>query len=82
MKVSDRRYGHPISWAFIRAAQEAGLRYTEDFNGAHQEGVGFYQTTTHEGRRRSSAESFLRDAEKRSALAKATWVERYGIDFD
>ena len=49
LKVSDRRYGHPISWAFIRAAQEAGLRYTEDFNGEKQDGVGFYQTTTMRG---------------------------------
>ena len=60
LKVSDRRYGHPLSWAFIRAAQEAGLPYNEDFNGARQEGVGFYQTTAFEGRRRSRREAFLR----------------------
>ena len=68
LKVSDRRFGHPLSWAFIRAAQEAGLSYNEDFNGTHQDGVGFYQTTTSGGRRWSSAQAFLRDAEKRSNL--------------
>lgn len=68
LRVSDRRFGHPLSWAFIRAAQEAGLPYNEDFNGKVQEGVGFYQTTTHIGRRWSSAQSFLRDAEGRSNL--------------
>jgi choline dehydrogenase len=72
LKVSDRRYGHPLSWAFIRAAQEAGLAYNEDFNGSRQEGVGFYQATTHEGRRRSSAETFLRDAEGRANLVIMT----------
>ncbi len=25
LKVSDRGFGHPLSWAFVRAAQEAGL---------------------------------------------------------
>jgi len=82
LKVSDRRYGHPISWAFIRAAQEAGLRYTEDFNGARQEGVGFYQTTTHEGRRRSSAESFLRDAEGRANLTILTGKRVHKVLFE
>lgn len=72
LKVSDRRFGHPLSWAFIRAAQEAGLPYNEDFNGAHQQGVGFYQTTTAGGRRWSSAQAFLRDAEKRSNLTIMT----------
>ncbi|WP_244486069.1 GMC family oxidoreductase [Bradyrhizobium viridifuturi] len=50
LTVSDRAYGHPLSWAFIRAAQEVGIPYNEDFNGARQEGVGFYQTTTSRGR--------------------------------
>lgn len=72
LKVSDRRYAHPLSWAFIRAAQEAGLPYNEDFNGPRQEGVGFYQTTTYDGRRYSSAQAFLRDAEKRSNLTIVT----------
>ncbi|BCH22628.1 GMC family oxidoreductase [Mesorhizobium sp. L-8-3] len=68
LKVSDKRFGHPLSWAFIRAAQEVGLPYNEDFNGATQAGVGFYQTTTHEGQRWSSARAFLRDAETRGNL--------------
>ncbi|MGO4835023.1 GMC family oxidoreductase, partial [Rhizobiaceae sp. 2RAB30] len=68
LKVSDKRFGHPLSWAFIRAAQEVGLPYNEDFNGAAQAGVGFYQTTTFEGQRWSSARAFLRDAETRGNL--------------
>ena len=81
LKVSDRRYGHPLSWAFIRAAQEAGLRYNEDFNGAMQEGVGFYQTTTYEGQRRSSAVSFLRDAERRPNLTVITGKRVHKVRF-
>jgi choline dehydrogenase-like flavoprotein len=57
--VSDTRFRHPLSYAFIRAAQEAGVPFTHDFNGADQAGVGFFQTTTHEGRRGSTAATYL-----------------------
>ncbi len=82
LTVSDRAFGHPLSWAFIRAAQEAGIPYNEDFNGARQEGVGFYQTTTNRGRRRSSAEAFLRVAERRANLTVKTGSRVHKVLFD
>jgi choline dehydrogenase len=39
-----------------------------DFNGASQEGVGFFQTTTRQGRRASTAVAYLRPAKGRSNL--------------
>nr|WP_315464398.1 GMC family oxidoreductase N-terminal domain-containing protein [uncultured Rhodoferax sp.] len=68
LHVSETGYHHPLCRAFIRAAQQVGLPHNPDFNGASQEGVGFYQTTTHDGRRWSAAEAFLRKAEGRSNL--------------
>ena len=68
LHVSETGYHHPLSRAFIRAAQETGIPYNPDFNGAQQEGTGFYQTTTHQGGRWSSAEAFLRKAEGRANL--------------
>ena len=68
LHVSEKRFAHPLSQAFVRAAQEVGLPYNADFNGAVQEGVGFYQTTTHDGRRWSAAEAFLRKAQGRANL--------------
>jgi choline dehydrogenase len=59
LRVSDTRHRHPLSYAFLRAAQEAGVPYTGDFNGAKQEGVGFFQTTTMDGRRGSTAATYL-----------------------
>jgi len=82
LTVSDRRFGHPLSWAFIRAAQEAGIPYNEDFNGATQEGVGFYQTTTSGGRRCSSAEAFLRKAEGRVNLTIRTRTRVAKVTFE
>jgi choline dehydrogenase-like flavoprotein len=66
--VSNPRHRHPLNEAFVQAAVEAGLPANPDFNGEDQEGVGFYQSTTHNGRRWSSAQAFLREAEKRPNL--------------
>ncbi|MBL0373231.1 GMC family oxidoreductase N-terminal domain-containing protein [Rhizobium sp. KVB221] len=65
LSVSDPRHRHPLNVAFVKAATEIGLPLNPDFNGEQQEGVGFYQSTTRNGRRWSSAMAFLRDAEKR-----------------
>jgi choline dehydrogenase-like flavoprotein len=82
LSVSDRRFGHPLCWAFIRAAQETGLPYQEDFNGAKQEGVGFYQTTTLNGRRASAAVAFLRKAEERPNLTIVTETRVHKVLLD
>lgn len=41
LPVSENRYRHPLSMAFIRAGQELNLPYRNDFNGDSQHGVGF-----------------------------------------
>ena len=46
--------------AFIRAGQELNLPYRNDFNGDSQHGVGFYQTTTRNGERASTARTYLK----------------------
>ena len=59
LRVSDTKHRHPLSLAFLKAAQEVGLPYNDDFNSGHQEGVGFYQTTTVDGTRGSTARTYL-----------------------
>ncbi|MEY9777313.1 GMC family oxidoreductase [Arthrobacter sp. MW3 TE3886] len=66
--VSDLRRPHTLSAAFVQAGQEFGLPYNSDFNGAKQLGVGFYQTTTRNGRRCSAAVAYLKPARKRPNL--------------
>jgi choline dehydrogenase len=68
LSVSDWRHDDPLSEAFVKAAVETGIRYNPDFNGATQEGAGFFQTTTRRGRRASSAVSYLRPAMGRGNL--------------
>jgi choline dehydrogenase-like flavoprotein len=49
----------PIDYAFIKAGQQAGMRYNADFNGADQDGVGFYQVTVRNARRSSASKAYL-----------------------
>ena len=68
LPVSDMLHADPLSGAFIKAAVEAGIPDNPDFNGATQEGAGWFQTTTRNGRRASTARSYLRPARGRSNL--------------
>jgi choline dehydrogenase len=68
LPVSDWRHHDPLSEAFVKASVEAGFPFNPDFNGATQEGAGFFQTTTRRGRRASSAFSYLRPAKNRANL--------------
>ncbi|MGA2054489.1 MAG: choline dehydrogenase [Bradyrhizobium sp.] len=68
LPVSNLGHPDPISAAFVEAAVEAGIPRNPDFNGATQEGAGFFQTTTKGGRRASTAVAYLRPAKTRSNL--------------
>ena len=66
--VSDVRDRHPLAAAFIEAAQQCGYPRNDDFNGAVQEGTGYYQTTMRAGVRSSAAAAFLKPARRRGNL--------------
>ncbi len=57
--VSDSKYRNPVGYAFLRAAQELGIPFNDDFNGIKQDGVGFYQNTISAARRGSTAATYL-----------------------
>ena len=69
LAVSDVCEPHPLCEAFIEAAQRAGIARNDDFNGASQEGAGYFQLTTKNGRRWSTAVGYLRQARRRRNLA-------------
>ena len=71
LKVSDLER-HEICDAFIASAQALGSPRNHDFNGATQEGTGYYRATAYRGRRRSTATAYLREAEKRPNLQVET----------
>jgi choline dehydrogenase len=72
LSVEDLRFRNPLSAVFVEAAAACGLAYNPDFNGARQEGAGFYQVTQRRGRRCSTAVAYLRPAQRRANLEIAT----------
>jgi choline dehydrogenase len=69
---------HSTHSNWLQAAAELNLPVTDDFNGAHPEGLGCYQLTIRNGRRRSAADAFLRPALRRRNVKLEThaWVSK------
>ena len=68
LNVTDAHYKHEIIDAIIEAAVQAGIPRNRDFNGATQEGAGYYQATVGKGRRWSAAAAYLKPARGRRNL--------------
>ena len=68
LSVSDVSETHPVCDAFIAACEQAGLPRTDDFNGKSQEGAGYFQLTTRNGRRWSTARGYLKPVRRRPNL--------------
>lgn len=85
LKVSDIGARHELIEAFIEGAQQIGpssVRRTDDFNGAQQEGAGYYQLTTFKGWRCSTAKAYLDPARRRPNLCIETGALATGLLFD
>ena len=62
----------PICDAYFRAAQEMGIPYNDDVNGARQDGVGFYQLTQRDACRSSASSAYVDPARDRKNLTVET----------
>ncbi|MBO0736246.1 MAG: GMC family oxidoreductase N-terminal domain-containing protein [Alphaproteobacteria bacterium] len=80
--VEDYRTILPLTRRFVEAAQEAGFRFTADYNGAVQEGVGYSQMTRRGRLRGSTARTFLAEARRRQNLRVETKAEASRLLFD
>ncbi len=58
----------PICEAFFQAGQELGIPFNPDFNGASQEGLGYYQLTQLNARRSSASIGFIDPVRNRPNL--------------
>ncbi|MEI2416939.1 GMC family oxidoreductase N-terminal domain-containing protein [Orrella sp. JC864] len=74
MHITEVAERFPISEAFLQAAGQDGWPRNPDYNGASQEGVGYYQVCQHRGRRWSVADGYLRPALRRRNLDVRTQV--------
>lgn len=72
LNVADQTQHNPLTKAFVRAAQEVGLPYNPDLNGAEQDGVSYYQVTQRNVRRESAATAYLHPFKDRPNLTVIT----------
>jgi choline dehydrogenase len=79
--VSDVADKHEIPEAFIRACNDLGYPTNPDFNGASQDGVGYHQTTTANGKRCSTAKGYLHPVMDRPNLRVITGALAQRITF-
>jgi choline dehydrogenase len=80
--ASDIDARHELIDALIEAGGEIGIPRNDDFNGATQEGVGYYQLTTRRGLRCSTATAYLRPARTRPTCASKPARNATRILFD
>lgn len=59
-RVDRQRLRWDILDAFAKAAQQAGIPHTDDFNGGNNEGVGYFEVNQKAGFRWNTAKAFLR----------------------
>ena len=72
LSVQTSRLTRRVVDRWIEAAQQAGYPAARDYNGADQEGVGYFQLTMKGGRRCSSAVAYLKPARRRHNLTVIT----------
>lgn len=82
LRVSDVRGKHELVEAFIAGAIECGIPRNDDFNGPSQDGVGYVQLTTGDGRRCSTARGYLRNVKREGSLTVETGALARRILFD
>lgn len=70
--ISNANISNPLYDAVIEAGLQAGYAATDDFNGAQQEGFGWYDANIRHGRRWSAADAYLYPAESRPNLTIIT----------
>jgi len=70
--VSDIDDIHPLTRAWLKACQQAGMDFNPDFNSGDQTGTGLYQITARNGRRSSASVAYLNPARKRKNLSVMT----------
>ena len=81
-RVERQRLSWPILDAFRDAAEELGIRKTDDFNDGDNEGSGYFEVNQRGGLRWNTTKAFLRPAMKRKNLRVLTGAETERLEFD
>lgn len=73
---------HPLTQTIVDAAVDCGHPFTDDYNGEQMIGANFTQLNIKDGRRQSTAVTFLRPALKRPNLSAITYARVHKLLFE
>ncbi|SFH63682.1 GMC family oxidoreductase [Albimonas pacifica] len=79
LHVQHPEYLHPYEQAYVDAGVNLGYPRNDDYNGASQEGFGFFQFTIREGERSGTGRAYLKPAMERENLTLKTGVLLTGL---
>jgi choline dehydrogenase len=82
LPITDPDWSSALCEAFITGAGELGIPRNPDYNGARQDGAGYFQRTIHRGRRVSCADAFLHPAVRRGAVDLRVEAQATAVTFD
>ena len=82
LNVARIRTGNPFQEYFLEAGRQLQLPINEDFNGAHQMGLGIYQVTQKNGERWSAARAYIEPNRSRPNLKVITAAQARKVMFD
>ena len=82
LDVQEQRDPNPVGDAALEAATQLQYRRTKDFNGAEQDGFGYWQVTQKRGARASTARAFLDPVRNRPNLTVITDALTERIDLE
>ena len=72
LNVADLRTSNPFQDYFLEAGRQLQFPINDDFNGAHQQGLGIYQVTQKNGERWSAARAYIESNLSRPNLKVVT----------
>ena len=82
LTVSRLLHHNETNEHMLRAFEEYVVKRTDNFNGAHQDGAGYYDVTIKTGKRCSSAAAYLKPARRRKNLTVLTDALTTKVNFE
>jgi choline dehydrogenase len=82
MSIVDVQQRAPLAEAFITAGEQAGYDRNPDYNGARQDGFGYYQVNQAGGRRCSAKVAYLDPVRHRANLTVRTHAQVEAVEIE
>ncbi|HEX6689027.1 MAG TPA: GMC family oxidoreductase N-terminal domain-containing protein [Solirubrobacterales bacterium] len=80
LRVEDERSPRGLTGQFLESCAAAGIPRVTDYNGPEQDGAALVQATQRNGRRWSTADAYLRPAQKRDNLTVISGAHVLGVE--